>query len=346
MKIRFCCSGRERKPSGHYAFRWKDLANSGALEEIRHQGERPLRTQLLPTDSIASGRERLIEYWIPKKARELYRELQRLENTKCLGAIADVGIGYVTGANDFFHLDEDAVTIWDIPREFLCPAVRRGRSLSGVLFTKQDWRDGLQSGESGYLLRIPRDQELPPGLKKYLAHGEARGVSKTFKCRTRSPWFSVPHVYKPDAFLTYMSGTVPRLVANDAGAVAPNSLHILRLHKGISLNNDGLAVVWQTSLSGLSAEIQGHALGGGMLKLEPTEAESALIACPDLPTAKLADLAREMNALARKGSSSALEDFGNAEILQKGLGLTSKDCAVLSTAAAQLRARRMGRSAA
>jgi len=243
-------------------------------------------------------------------------------------------------------LDEDAVAIWGIPREFLCPAVRRGRSLAGVLFTKQDWRDGLKNGESGYLLRILRNQQLPAGLRNYLAHGEARGVSKTFKCRTRSPWFSVPHVYKPDAFLTYMSGHVPRLVANAAGAVAPNSLHILRLHQGVSMSSNGLAAVWQTSLSALSAEIEGHALGGGMLKLEPTEAENVLIACPDFVASKFADLATEMNALGRKNSASSLEDLGNVEILQNGLGLTSRDCEILSTAAAQLRSRRMGRSAA
>jgi adenine-specific DNA-methyltransferase len=326
-------------------FRWRDLANPGALGAIRCANDRTFQTRVLPTDAIASGRERLVEYWIPNKARELYRELKELETTRPLGAIADVGIGYVTGANDFFHLNEDAVRIWDIPREFLRPAVRRGRSLTGVLFTKQDWRAGLKTGESGYLLRIRRDQDLPAGLRRYLAHGEVRGVSRTFKCRTRSPWFSVPHVYDPDAFLSYMSGNVPSLVANDAGAVAPNSLHILRLHHGVSLNSHGLAVLWQTSLSALSAEIEGHALGGGMLKLEPTEAENVLIPWPVFFHRHFADLAREMNALARKGLSSALEHRGNTEVLQKGLGLTAKDCGVLSAAAVQLRSRRMGRSA-
>lgn len=112
------------------------------------------------------------------------------------------------------------------------------------------------------------------------------------------------------------------------------------------MSSNGLAAVWQTSLSALSAEIEGHALGGGMLKLEPTEAENVLIACPDFVASKFADLATEMNALGRKNSASSLEDLGNVEILQNGLGLTSRDCEILSTAAAQLRSRRMGRSAA
>jgi len=33
-----------------------------------------------------------------------------------------------------------------------------------------------------------------------------------------------------------------------------------------------LAALWQTLLTRLSAEIEGHALGGGMLKIEPSEA--------------------------------------------------------------------------
>ncbi|MBI4491562.1 MAG: hypothetical protein HY690_02070 [Chloroflexi bacterium] len=41
----------------------------------------------------------------------------------------------------------------------------------------------------------------------------------------REPWYAVPHVHEAGGFLTAMSGSVPKLVANEAGAVAPNTLH-------------------------------------------------------------------------------------------------------------------------
>ena len=123
---------------------------------------------------------------------------------------------------------------------------------------------------------------MPKCVRDYLDRGEAEGIEKAYKCRMRSPWYSVPHVYKPDAFLTYMSGFTPRLVANDADAFAPNSLHVLRLHGTPEMTSDVIAALWQTSLTRLSVEIEGHALGGGMLKLEPTEARTFLFRVPRL----------------------------------------------------------------
>src|SRR6266478_4236909 len=95
-----------------------------------------------------------------------------------------------------------------------------------------------------------------------------------------------------------MSGTTPRLVANDAGVVAPKSLHILRFHAGVSLHRGALATLWQTSLTRLSVELEGHSLGGGMLKLEPTEAEQVVLPWPANQRGLL-DLATELDDLGR-----------------------------------------------
>src|SRR5207245_459007 len=151
-----------------------------------------------------------------------------------------------------------------IPKEFLKPVIRRGRSLTGLRFTSEDWRRAAKFNEAGFLLHISKDSLVPKTVRDYLDEGERKGVEKGYKCRTRFPWYSVPHVHKPDAFLTYMSGVAPRLVANDARVFAPNSLHILRLHADGQVSSDIVAVLWQTSLTRLSVEIEGHALGGGM----------------------------------------------------------------------------------
>jgi hypothetical protein len=170
--------------------------------------------------------------------------------------------------------------------------------------------------------------------------------ARTYKCRTRSPWFRVPHVYQPDAFLTYMSGATPRLVANDAGVVAPNSLHILRLHPHAETTRDGLAALWQTSLTRLSVEIEGHPLGGGMLKIEPTEAESVVV--PRLigdTVPGLEGLAEELDTVVRKDGDAVARLRADEVILQQGLGLRREDCCLLWEAAETLRSRRYGRSA-
>jgi hypothetical protein len=269
----------ENKGAHCSKFRWRDFPDVDLLDDIQKLSCLPLlATTPIDGPALSQGRERLIEYFLPEKARELYRELKALPSIRRLGELADVGIGYVTGANDFFHLHPVEAQRWGIPETFLRPAVRRSRGLSGLRLTSEDWRNALESGETGYLLHIEAATNLPDAVRRYLEYGRQEGISETYKCRTRVPWFRVPHVYQPDALLSYMSGITPRLVANDAGVVAPNSLHVLRLHPDTVLTGDEIAALWQTSLTRLSVEIEGHALGGGMLKLEPTEAENVVIA--------------------------------------------------------------------
>lgn len=323
---------------------WRDFSHAGELaafgasSEFQVPGIQPLNTA-----ALVEGRERLIEAFLPTKARALYRELRRLPTTRQLGELADVGIGYVTGANDYFHLGPETLRAWRIPEAFLRPAVRRGRSLTGLRFSQADWEQALSTGESGYLLQIEGEAELPESLRRYLREGQRQGVPLAYKCRTRSPWYRVPHVYHPDAFLTYMSGHTPRLVANEAGAVAPNSLHILRLHPETKLRPQALAVLGQTSLTQLSAEIEGHALGGGMLKVEPTEAERLLLPVPDHGNDNWGELAAELDGLTRKKEETAACERADQAILQDRLGLSRTDCQLLREAAGLLRERRQPR---
>jgi adenine-specific DNA methylase len=332
----------DEKGASSSKFLSRDLAHPGQLSAIRETDQWTLSgTREIDAAQIASGESRLIEHFIPPKARDLYRELKASTKAQRLGTLANVGIGYVTGANDFFHLDPDEARQRRIPEEFLKPAIRRGRALSGLRFTPEDWRRAVQTKEAGYLLHISKDSRLPKSVRDYLDQGEAKGIEKAYKCRTRSPWYSVPHVYRPDAFLTYMSGLTPRLVANDAGAFAPNSLHVLRLHAGPELTSDFVAALWQTSLTRLSVEIEGHALGGGMLKLEPTEAENVLVANPDTSQASdLTGLAEELDEAVRKDGEEAAQERADSVILREMLGLTSTDCELLRSAANTLRARR------
>lgn len=86
----------------------------------------------------------------------------------------------------------------------------------------------------------------------------------------------MPAVQIPDYFLAYMSGRSVALVRNAAGAACTNSLHALTLHN--SDDAPALAAAHASAFFQLSCEIEGHPLGGGMLKLEPREA--ARIAIP------------------------------------------------------------------
>jgi adenine-specific DNA methylase len=329
----------ESKGNHSARFLWKDFEHAGALKDLPLGVAQIAGSRRLETSELADGAQRLIEQFLPKRARDLYAALKRAHLTRPLGEIADVGIGYVTGDNSFFHVNDATIREYQIPEKFLKRAVRRGRSLTGLQYTYDDW----ERADSSYLLNIGDNTQLPAGIQRYLETGVEKGVTKGFKCRTRKPWFRVPHVYRPDAFLSYMSGHSPRLVANEADAVAPNTLHVLRLHANSMMNRGALATLWQTSLTQLSAEIEGHPLGGGMLKLEPTEAERVLVAYPTKRRLPLDEIGSDLDSLVRAGREEEAQRRADEQILVRGLGLTDRDCRLLASSAQILRDRRSGK---
>jgi adenine-specific DNA-methyltransferase len=333
------------KEGGPAEFFFRDLPDAGALGTLVGQGDYSFGSPRMDGGALVSGRERFREQLIPPAARSLYRRLFTESLSAKLGSVADVGIGYVTGANSFFHLTREQASAFDIPDEFLLPAILRGRSLVGLRLTLDDWI--AQGGGGRYLLAIRGDSNIPDSVSRYVKNGELAGVHKAFKCRMRDPWYSVPGIFKPDAFLTYMAGEIHRFVVNQMGAVAPNSLHVVRIRRGVPVSPQTLAVLWQTSLTRLSCEIEGHAMGGGMLKLEPTEAERVTLARPVGLQLPMDDaLERELDGLIRRGAVREAQESADKAVLQEALGLDARECAMLRDAADTLCKRRYARRAA
>ena len=165
----------------------------------------------------------------------------------------------------FVHLSDAEASRRAIPRRFLVKSIRNGRRVVGAVFSKDDWRALNRAGERNLLLRIrPSDEVVDRATLAYLSMGRRAGVTKGYKCRVRDPWYAVPHVYVGDAFLTYMSGTKPKLFLNSARAVAPNTLHVVRMRRDATATGSQLVASWYSTLTALSCEIQGHSLGGGL----------------------------------------------------------------------------------
>src|SRR5262249_55498642 len=91
----------------------------------------------------------------------------------------------------------------------------------------------------------------------------------------------------PDAFLSYMSGRETSFVANEAGCACTNSVHAIVLNGRLKLRE--IQSRWSHPLTQLSCEVEGHPLGGGLLKLEPREASRVVLGDPAtmLPDAAL-----------------------------------------------------------
>lgn len=223
---------------------------------------------------------RLRSLLLPPAHRRLYHALASSHNVVRLGEVAKLGIGYVTGANDFFHFRPSEAKALRIPSKYLRVTVRSNRDLAGLMDVDRETLDSwIAEDRQVYLLALTAQGTLPKRVTAYLESTQAREAQSSYKCRNRDPWYVVPDVTIPDAFLSIMSNGMPRLVGNSGAAVCTNSVHAVRFNPDV-LATDYI-YGWNCALTRLSCEVEGHALGGGLLKLEPGEARRVVLA-PDL----------------------------------------------------------------
>jgi hypothetical protein len=325
------------KDYGHTC-EWFGVAPVESIDELRESDTISIPADV---DAIRSGRVRLTRYLLSPKALHLYESMSRREGVTKLGDAADVGIGYVTGCNEYFHLSLAEARKWRISPPFRKKALLSLGEYGGVAFRLTDWRKIKEAGKKAFLFTPPASGACgnSQNIRPYIQHGERLGFSRHYKCRVRDPWYVVPHVRIADAFLSYMSGGGPKLVTNIARVVAPNTLHIVRFFPP---NHPRQWVAgWYTSLTRLSCELEGHPLGGGMLKLEPSEAERVLVALPR--TVDVAALYKQTDKLLRDFAPSAAMDLLDLTVLRRRFGLSGAECITLREAAKQLEAWRMHR---
>jgi len=241
---------------------------------------------------------RLRPFLLPQDIRAIYKAAVLRPDCRRLGEFARVGIGYISGDNDFFHLRPSEARRLKIPAGLLHPSLRNGRAMPEKQITPATVDAWTQADEKVLLLRLSRDGDLPASVRNYLESVAGREASQGYKCRNRTPWYAVPDVQVPDLMLSYMSGRSVNLVRNLAGVTCTNSVHSVRLHDAALAET--LLPSWGTPFVRLSCEIEGHALGGGMLKLEPREATRIAFTPPSaLPREQAEALADGVKTLQR-----------------------------------------------
>src|SRR5579872_172616 len=254
-----------------------------------------------------------------------------------LGHLADVDIGVVTGRNSFFVLTSETRSELDA-HALTVPIVGRTSALKSITFTRKDFA-ALRRETPSHLLNltgVPEDA-FSAALSTYLRQGENEGVNLGYKCRIRRRWHDTPSVYVPDAFLYRQIHTHPLLVLNEAGATSTDTVHRVRFRQPV----DGklLSACFFNSLTLAWAEVAGRSYGGGVLELEPREAE-------ELPIPFSATLHLDPNRvdkLLREGNPNAALDYVDGIVLRGHLGLSAKATRSLRDAWRTLRDRRKNR---
>jgi adenine-specific DNA-methyltransferase len=259
----------------------------------------------------------------------------------------DTTLGIVTGNNKYFALSPQRAKELGLRAAELLKLSPPGSShLRGLALTDDQLVALGQDGQS-ILLFYPRAKPSREA-EAYIESGHRTGVDTAYKCRVRQVWYRVPLVRPADLLLTCMNADTPRLVANEAGAHHLNSVHGVYLREPErEIGRELLSLASLNSATLLHAEMVGRAYGGGILKIEPKEAD--LWAVPSVAlvrfraTALRAVKTRVADRLDKGDLMGAVELVDRALLVGKG-SVSGEQIARMRAARETLAKRREARS--
>lgn len=259
----------------------------------------------------------------------------------------DTTLGMVTGNNKFFALPPAKVKELGLhPTDVIRLSPPGSRHLRGLSLTHDSVDELGRAGQATYLFHPAREPSA--AAWRYIESGEDLDVHEAYKCRVRNPWWRVPYIKPADLLLTYMNADTPRLTTNRAKTHHLNSVHGVYLRsEHRSLGRSLLPIASLNSVTLLSAEIVGRAYGGGMLKIEPREADNLAMPTPALVERHRDDLiALKPKVLGALRSGRLLDAVAMVDgiLLSRGQRLGKTPLAAIRSDHAHLTARRAARA--
>lgn len=241
--------------------------------------------------------------------------------TRTLGELAKVGIGFVTGANRTFIIDNSIRERFDLPASTLTAIVARTAQTPGVLFTQRDHDEAASRDEKVWLFAPQALGERHAPVRRYLATVARATRRNTLWFKKRPRWYQPQIGQRPDAVLTYMNHLGPRIVLLEGAEGATNTFHALTFNRAKDDPSPALiTLAMLTSYAQLSAETVGRAYGGGVLKIEPSEARKIALPLPKRAPAKLNDSLLRADILLKAGEVDKAVSLADEVILKPMLG--------------------------
>lgn len=262
-----------------------------------------------------------------------------------MGSLAQFNLGTTTGSNDFFCID-DSTRIENGLAPWARLHLARGRDARGLCFTSDDHNELAHRGKVAWMLDFahgPNPMHVP-SAHNYIEQGVANGINLRHKCRIRTHWYQLPNLSAAPLLLPKRVHRYPLLVENMAHAVTTDTIYRGRPTDG-TLTAADLVVAFASTVTQLSAELEGRVLGGGALELVPSAIRRLLVLrAPDIGATLPA-----LDLLARRRRPLDADDMvvdGADRILASRLGLDLDRLRVLRGARDRLLTRRLARPGA
>ncbi|MBW0019861.1 MAG: class I SAM-dependent methyltransferase [Mycobacterium sp.] len=286
--------------------------------------------------ALLHDKEKWTKYFLEPAAIRLLRALDQSDALTRLGRLAGVDVGIVTGRNSFFTFTDAEANALGLTGHCV-PLVSRSAQLTGLIYDIDCRTSDVATTHRTWLLAAEH-RPTDPALVAHIKAGEAAGVHLGYKCSLRKPWWSTPSLWIPDLFMLRQIHRAPRLTVNTAAATSTDTVHRVRVNPEV--DPTALAAVFHNSATFAFAEIMGRSYGGGILELEPAEAERLPIPPPSRATPALA---ADVDLLLKANETEKALDLVDRRVLIEGLGLAPDVVTGCRSAWAALRDRRTKR---
>jgi adenine-specific DNA methylase len=248
------------------------------------------------------------------ETRSLFDELAEHSDVHRFDDIAQVDVGIVTGANKFFLVPNHVVEFYKL-HKWAHPMFGRSEHCPGVIYDHQQHAANAMKGNpTNFLWFLENEAKVDAAAKAYIKFGEAQNLQTRYKCRVRSPWYTVPSVYSTEIGMLKRAHDTPRLILNRIGAYTTDTAYRIRAH---NIQAERLVGCFINPLTALSAEVEGRHYGGGVLELIPSEIERLVIPLPSKVKISLPKLDK---AIRSESTHQVLSRQG--KIVLGGLGLS------------------------
>ena len=188
-----------------------------------------------------------------------------INETISIKDISNIEVGITTGNNKVFVVNNEIVNTYKL-YDYIVPMIGRSLDASGLFYTEADISRNSESGRKVWLLDF-NNKELNAEAKKYVEIVERQNEHKGYKLSLRAKWYEVPSIWVPDAFLLRRIGQYPKIVKNEINAVSTDTFHRIRFFEHVDISK--VLVLFYSSISLLSFELEGRVFGGGALEILP-----------------------------------------------------------------------------
>ena len=309
---------------------------TGAKEDLLgREPEKLFETAKPVSGGVLNGK--WMKVLLTPRELEVFESAKLKKRVRLFRDVASVDVGIVTGANKFFLVNDQIVNEYGLNR-YSRPMFGRSEHCPGVIYDRDGHTTKNEGGTASNFVMIGNTpmEELPQRVQDYIKYGEDQRLHKRYKCRIRSPWYSVPSVYSTEVAMLKRAHNFPRLILNSARVYTTDTAYRIKIIDP-SIRPESLVYGFINSLSALCGELEGRHYGGGVLEMVPSEIEKMLI---PIVSVSISDLKR-LDLLVKSNRSAEDVLRMQDEVVLKAAGFTKEEASILHKAWRRIRSRRM-----